>query len=288
MQIYAQSDTSSFDKKRLAIVVGVEAIGYVGTGIGLYHLWYKDYPLNSFHFFNDNNEWLQMDKCGHVITSYSVGSIGHNLLQWSGVENRKAIWYGGALGFVYQSTIEVFDGFSAEWGASSGDLISNTFGSALFISQQLVWKEQRFVPKASFHTTAYAKIRPNLLGDKLVESMLKDYNGQTYWLSMNLSSFMDAKYLPKWLCLSFGYGAEGMIVGEPDSENEHTPVLPYVRRSRQYYLSLDIDFSKVEVESQIIGTVLKTLNFIKVPFPTLEFYSNESGIVKAKLYPLYF
>jgi hypothetical protein len=86
------------------------------------------------------------------------------------------------------TAVEVLDGFSSEWGASSGDIIANASGTA-FVSQELLWKEQRITPKFSFHTTQYAQYRPNVLGSSLAEQMLKDYNGQTYWLSVNLHSF---------------------------------------------------------------------------------------------------
>jgi hypothetical protein len=52
------------------------------------------------------------------------------------------------------TAVEVLDGFSSEWGASSGDIIANA--SALLVSQELLWKEQRITPKFSFHTTQYA------------------------------------------------------------------------------------------------------------------------------------
>jgi hypothetical protein len=45
---------------------------------------------------------------------------------------------------------------------------------------------KRITPKFSFHTTQYAQYRPNVLGSSLAEQILKDYNGQTYWLSVNL------------------------------------------------------------------------------------------------------
>jgi hypothetical protein len=85
--------------------------------------------------------------------------------------------------------VEVFDGFSAEWGASTGDLIANATGTALYVSQELLWKEQRITPKFSFHSTKYAALRPDVLGSSLPEKNSKDYNGQTYWLSINLFFF---------------------------------------------------------------------------------------------------
>jgi hypothetical protein len=87
-------------------------------------------------------------------------------------------------------------------GASSGDIIANASGTALFVSQ-LLWKEQRITPKFSFHTT-HAQYRPNVLGSSLAEQMLKDYNGQTYWLSVNLHSFYKGSKIPKWLNLAIG------------------------------------------------------------------------------------
>src|ERR1043166_9398894 len=62
----AQNDsTNHFSKKRFSVVIGTEAALYSGSLLALNQLWYKDYPRRSFHFFDDNNEWLQMDKCGH-------------------------------------------------------------------------------------------------------------------------------------------------------------------------------------------------------------------------------
>src|SRR4051812_42271731 len=59
------STEKSLNKKRIACIIGTEATLYAGSLIGLNELWYKNYPRSSFHFFNDNKEWLQMDKVGH-------------------------------------------------------------------------------------------------------------------------------------------------------------------------------------------------------------------------------
>jgi hypothetical protein len=44
-------------------------------------------------------------------------------------------------------------------------------------------------------------------------------------------------------------------------------------RYRQVYLSLDIDLSKIKTKSKAVNTLLRTINFIKIPSPTLEFNS---------------
>jgi hypothetical protein len=77
------------------------------------------------------------------------------------------------LGFAFLTAVEVMDGYSAEWGASSGDIIANAAGTALYVSQELIWQEQRITPKFSFHTTKYASFRPSVLGSSFSEQILK-------------------------------------------------------------------------------------------------------------------
>ncbi|MBZ0243472.1 MAG: YfiM family protein, partial [Bacteroidales bacterium] len=152
---------------------------YVVSMSGLYFAWYKDYPQSSFHFHNDNKDWLQMDKVGHSVTAYQIGRYGYDAYRWAGMPEKKAVWIGGSIGFVFLFTVEIFDGFSAEWGASPGDLIANAAGTGLFIGQQLLWKEQRLSLKFSYHNTSYRQYNPGLLGNNKLESIIKDYNGMT-------------------------------------------------------------------------------------------------------------
>lgn len=279
--VLSQTDTIPkipFSKKRLAIVTGTEAALYAGSMYGLNQLWYKNYPRSSFHFFDDNYEWLQMDKCGHATTAYYVGRVGIGLMKWSGVERKKAIWYGGMVGSVYQSTIEVLDGYSSQWGFSIGDFTANTIGSIVVVGEELAWDEQRIVLKFSFHPSIYAPYRPDELGKTLQENILKDYNGQTYWLSVNPSSFMSKQTkFPKWLNIAVGYGAEGMTGAFFNP--------PYISaggwqinfdRYRQYYLSFDVDLTRIKAKSKILNTVFNTIGFIKIPAPSIEF--NKYGI----------
>ena len=210
----------TLNKKRLkTLVISEVAIGSAAL-IGLNQLWYADYPRSNFHFINDNAEWLQMDKAGHVFSSYHLGSLGADALKWSGASRKCQLIYGSTLGLAFLTTVEVFDGYSANWGASLGDVAANISGTALYVSQELLWKEQRIVPKFSFHTTPYASARPNVLGSSIQEQILKDYNGQTYWLSANIYSFAKSTSFPKWLNIAVGYGAEGMITGNDEFVHE--------------------------------------------------------------------
>ena len=239
-------DSINYNQGRLYPVVTAEAIAFGGSLYLLNDLWYKDYPHSSFHFFNDNKEWLQMDKLGHATTSYTIGSMGYEALKWCGADNRKAALYGGGLGSVYMLTIEILDGLSSEWGFSPGDFTANTVGSAVFISQQLAWDEQRIKFKWSYHTTIYSNYRPDELGNGITQSWLKDYNGQTYWLSGNISTFLkkDSRF-PKWLNIAVGYGAEGMTGGAENPKEHNGIILPYFSRYRKFFISPDVDLTQI-------------------------------------------
>lgn len=271
-------------KRRQIFLYTAAPIVYVSSMTGLYYLWYKDYPSYGFRFFNDNTEWLQMDKVGHLYTAYSFGNLGMNSMRWAGIKNKKAIWYGGLSGLAFLTTIEVFDGFSAGWGFSWGDMTANTLGSSLLIGQELLWKEQRIKIKFCFHPTQYSKYNPNLLGKNIIENVIKDYNGQTYWASINLASFMNKPTrFPNWLNVALGYGADGMTGAKENPEEIKGMNIPYFQRHRQFYISTDIDLSKIKTKSRLLKTVLSTAT-IKIPMPT--FMITDAG--RAKFYWLYF
>ena len=261
--------SDSLNLKRQNTVIISEAVLATGTLIGLSQAWYADYPKSDFHFINDNSDWLQMDKFGHVFTSYHLGRFGAEMLQWSGANKKNQLLYGAGLGFAFLTAVEVFDGYSSQWGASSGDIIANASGTALYVSQELIWKEQRITPKFSFHTTKYDGYRPEVLGSSYTEQILKDYNGQTYWLSVNLHSFANGSKIPKWLNVALGYGAEGMITG--NKENTTTTYTPNPQRFRQLYLSLDVDLTKIKTNSYFLKTIFSVFNSVKIPAPTIEF-----------------
>lgn len=265
-------DSTVFNKKRLNTVIYTGGVTY-GVGlIGLNALWYKNSSQTSFHFFNDNKQWHQVDKAGHGYTAYQLSRVGTEAFQWTGFSNDKAAFWGAMLGVIYQTPIEILDGFSSDYGASWGDLVANTTGASLFYFQEIAWQDQRFTLKYSFTRSPYASSRPNVLGSNIIEEGLKDYNGQTYWLSGNIHSFITSTNFPKWLNLAIGYGAEEFISALPD-QNSNYNLSPY----RQYYLALDIDLTKIETKSKALKTLFFAFNAIKIPLPAIEYNRNETA-----------
>ncbi len=267
------------NRKRLNTVVYTGAGLYTATLGVLYFAWYKDNQLTSFHWYNDNKGWLQVDKVGHATTAYIISNYSFWLMRWAGVDNNRSAIYGGIMGWTAMTVIEILDGFSSEWGASPGDLVANTAGAAFFTGQQLLWKEQRIRLKFSYHPTEYAQYRPDLLGETALQRILKDYNGQTYWLSANIHSFLrEESRFPVWLNVSFGYGAKGMLGTFSNPPDYNGQPLPYHNRVRQYYFSADIDWTRIKTSSSFLRLVFKGLSFVKMPMPTLE-YNKENNFV---------
>lgn len=255
--------TDSINHQRLNTVILTGGVLYTGAMIGLNSVWYSQYDKQSFRFFNDWPEWNQMDKLGHVYSSFQLSSISSRALQWSGVSKRKSDISGAITSFAIMSSIEVLDGYSAGYGASASDWVANAVGSGFFLGQNLLWDEVRIYSKYSFHRTDFAMQRPGTLGNGLLEEIIKDYNGQTIWLSMDVDKFVK---FPKWLNIAVGYGTESMIYAN-DAQNIEQGLYPY----RQLYLSLDFDLTAIKSRSKVVNTLIYFANMIKLPAPAIEF-----------------
>jgi hypothetical protein len=272
-QLSFASDSLSVLKAR-KITLGASSIALTtGSLIYLNQAWYQQYNTSSFHFFNDNDEWFQMDKYGHAFTTYQTGRLMMGAMKWAGYSRKSQLIVGGMSGFAYMSAIEVMDGYSSGWGFSWGDMAANALGSGLAIGQEALWKQQRIQLKFSFYQSPYAQYRTELLGKSLSTQILKDYNGQSYWLSVNPSSFFKTENrFPKWINIAVGYGADGMLGARYNNvlvmdENGNTKTF---NRYPQYYLSLDVDFTRIPVKSKFLKSVFSCINILKIPFPNME------------------
>lgn len=274
----AQADSMVWSAPKTLLVASAGTVVSVGTLIGLSELWFADQPRTSFRYFNDNADWLQLDKVGHATSSYYLGRIGMRSLQWTGTSRKNAILFGGTFGFVYLTAVEVLDGFSAAYGFSAGDMVANALGTGVFISQELLWREQRMVLKYSANLSDYAQYRPEVLGSSVIERLLKDYNGQSYWLSVNAASWFKEKpnWLPGWINVAIGYSGDGMLGGSGNPEfNAAGDLLPTFNRQRQFFLSLDVDLTRIKTKSKVLRTCFELFNIVKIPAPAIEV--NQSG-----------
>jgi len=284
-QTFFESD-SVFNPKRTAWSSGIIGAGWAGSILTLRNVWYKESWTNDFHTFDDSRQWLGMDKAGHFFTGHMITKNISSVYRWSGIERKKSLLIGSAVGFGYLASLELLDGYSDEWGFSWADVGANALGVAWYAWQDLLWEEQRFKLKFSAHLSPYAQYRPNVLGNSFSERLLKDYNGQTYWISITPSQFLNtSSTFPKWLSFSFGYSIDEKLHGDLNVFNyvdTKSGVKTFHAKS-QYLFSLDIDFEQFNPKRKWISTLFKVINHVKVPFPAVIFSGG-----KLEVSPLYF
>jgi hypothetical protein len=248
-------------KKRVILSSSLIGLGYASSLIALNGVWYKEFPKSKFHFFNDGSNWMQMDKFGHGFSGYLLSQKAGDLYRWSGVK-KSYPWIGVGIGMSYLGALEFMDAYSQEWGFSTYDVLANFSGGALYLSQELIFKEQLVLPKFSFFPSKYAAYRPEVLGSNFPEQLLKDYNGQTYWFSFPIGGFAPSVKKMNWLCLSLGYSVDQKLVGDQDAYLDF-------RASRQFLVSLDIDLTRLPIKNPTLKKVMAQLNMIKIPFSAL-------------------
>lgn len=271
-------DTLNQNSIKLYKAFGLTSAYYAGSLFILGKTWYSDRERVPFHFYNDNKGYLQVDKFGHAFGAYVYSYIGFNYLINSGHSRKDALLYGATLGLILQTPIEIMDGLYEGYGFSWGDMAANTIGSAIVFGQELLFKEQIITYKFSYWQSIYSPKANGYLGGNSFDRILSDYNGHTYWLSCPINKIIPNRITPDWLNIAIGYGANGMY-GEFENITEYNGVsIPETIRYRQYLLSLDIDWTRIQTNSKFLKIVLKGMTFIKLPFPTLEY--NSKGEIK--------
>ena len=250
---------------------GLMTSSTVGSLLYLHQAWYSSYFSPPLHFFNDWDEWMQMDKAGHLFTSCVLASKSSKLASFAGYTKPQAFVWGGVYSLSYMTGLEILDGFSEGWGFSWGDYAFDLLGISLYAASFWLDTSKAFALKFSFWPTSYAQYNPKLLGKSLPYQVLKDYNGQTYWLTFR-PAFLNGSF-PRWLGISVGYGADGMIGASYNPETIDGKPVPYFERKRQYFFSLDIDPSQIPTKNKFLRAFLSSISVIKFPAPALEMTS---------------
>ena len=273
------------NKNRTIGVSVFHGASWAGSVAGLQYIWYADFDKSPFHFFDDHQQWSQMDKAGHFYSAYQFARLSGDLYSWAGVSEKKAVLIGSAFSFAYLGSIELMDGYHTNWGFSWSDLGANAMGAAAYFSQFYFERDPCVHFKFSSTSSGLAPYRPSVLGNTFASQLLKDYNGQTYWASFNpFYWFQESSAIPKWVQFSVGYSVQNQLIGDGGTYIYHEGsdqlnFTPY----RQYFLSLDIDFESIPTDRAWLKLVFRGLNMIKLPFPALEY---SQGAVRVR--PMYF
>ncbi|MBS1910453.1 MAG: DUF2279 domain-containing protein [Bacteroidetes bacterium] len=241
------------DPLRASIVGAVYTGVLVGLHMNMEKAWWRQGA--GFHWKNDWDDVLQVDKAGHAISGYLMSYGLSEGMMGAGIARETAMVLGSGLGLLYQTYIELEDGYSENWGFSPSDMAANTFGVSLFLAQHYIPDLQIVTPKYQYVPAAWLDV------PHLSSTWIDDYNSSTFWLSADVHSMLPAglrTHWPAWLALSFGYGVR---IGDAE-------------RSRRFIVALDYDLVQLLPDGgHVWNWFRQTLNYIKLPAPAVEFSS---------------
>lgn len=247
-------ERTSIHPLRAAVVGGLYSGVWLWLHLDMSDAWW-DGSRSGFRLKNDWNDVMQIDKAGHAFSGYMMSYTLAEGMMAAGIGWEPSVIAGSSLGLLYQTYVELEDGFSESWGFSLTDMAANTLGAGLYLAHHYSPLLQNFTPK-------YQYFPPSWIGAARISSTwIDDYNSSTFWISANIGKLLPQHLgsgWPGWLGLAFGYG---ITVSETE-------------RSRRFIVALDYDLTRLLPRGgHAWNWFVQTLNFIKLPAPAVEFSS---------------
>jgi len=247
-----------------AIVGSAVAATVIGLHINQSNAWWSG-QRRSFHFVEDWQSALQVDKLGHTFGSYIMSYAFSESLIASGFSWDDATIYGASLGLLYQTYVETEDGFARDWGFSPTDWYADAFGAMFFVAQHYIPFLQNITPKWQFVPSEWT-------GKPIINrprTFIDDYNSSTFWWSFDVYNMLpkeSKKYWPPWLSVAVGYGGDAIdAVVDPTQPPDQLGL-------RRYIVGLDLNLVRLLPEGPSFWNWFRqTLNCIKLPMPSVEF-----------------
>jgi uncharacterized protein YfiM (DUF2279 family) len=132
-------------------------VTFVGANAGLYEYfrraWWSGERADFRIDWERQSYFRQADKLGHMYGGYYLTVGGRELLEAACYPEKKAAVLGAVYAAAFQLQIEVWDGFQARYGFSPPDLIANTAGAGLALTQSFVPVARAIKPTVSYRRT---------------------------------------------------------------------------------------------------------------------------------------
>ncbi|MCQ2104537.1 MAG: YfiM family protein [Fibrobacter sp.] len=267
---------SEISVPRLATVVGLTATAYGAAYIFVFAKgWWGDQG-SDFHFENDFDYALNLDKFGHFASGVAMGELFYEGYRWAGVSEFNSYLYAGLSAMSTHIAIDIKDGFAPKWGFSIFDVLSGSLGGFLPMAERYVPLFKYVDLKWSYWINSKAYYRWEHAASNGV--FTDDYVNQTYWASFKPYRLLPAaarKYYPSWLAIAAGLSIDdGVFI----KHYEGTP-------HREVYIALDYDLEAFRPQSRMARQAIKWLNYFKLPAPTVQVYPEVHWYL---LYPIKF
>ena len=261
---------------RTAIFGGL-ILGTYGAAYGLVFAkgWW-DESDGDFHFSNDFDYAMNLDKGGHAYSGQLMGEFFYDGYTWSGFSHHAARGLAGLSAFLTHVAIDVKDGYAPEWGFSVVDVLSGTAGGFW------PWMQDLWSPLAALEFKASYWLNSNTYWERGGTSsgvFTDDYVNWTFWASWRVERAPPkaaARFWPDWLCLAFGFSIDdSAVLSRADGE-------------REFYVALDWDLEEIfKPESHLLKRVVRYANLWKLPAPAVRLYPSHRREFLL-LYPILF
>lgn len=241
---------------RLALMGGSTAAIMAGIHVYQSNGWWKD-NRRSFHFREDFQYALHVDKIGHFYAANLLTVLLNRAFLWTNAEEPTSLYLGAGLSTLFQTFLEVEDGFSA-WGFDRVDFAADVAGALYPVAQYHAPALRNFNFKFSYVPSKNINAPGAFPGQKHL--LMDDYEGQTFWLSVNVNELLPGTVEPYWpdfLALAVGYGGRDILGDRP---------------YRVAYIALDYDMTRIIPRSTgFLRALGDALNFIHFPAPAVRF-----------------
>jgi len=265
------ADSSSVHRGKTEINklrLGIVALGTAGFGVLTYdyfnRVWWKQTKVKKFVWRDDWNDVIRADKAGHFYFSYLLSDVYKSIFKWVGFSPKTSSFLGAGISVLYEvGVVELTDGFTTRWGFSPTDAISDIVGAFFPVAQEYLPSLQAITFKLSYTPSGYTwldYLRVGSLKDALYKKQFHtDYEGMTFWMSFEFKKILPdeiEKFIPDFLNLAIGYSVKDInYAGRGYSE---------------IYIAVDYNLLKVNTGSDFINRIIRTLNYIHFPAPTLK------------------
>jgi hypothetical protein len=249
-------DSLDVSVPRMAVVGGVVAIGVGAIHLYQANAWWKT-SRGPFHIEEDLHYALNVDKVGHLYGASVLTFMLSRGLRWSNFSEEKSLFWGAIGSTLFQTYIEVEDGFSLNWGFDRVDFAADLVGAWYPVAQYYAPLLRDINIRFS-----YLPKNPGASGGfpGQTHTIFDDYEGQTLWLSLNVGNLLPTRFSSWWP--SFLVLSVGVAVRDQRTTN------PYL----VWFLSPDLDMSKIiPQDTEFLRSLARALNYIHFPLPAIRF-----------------
>ncbi len=244
---------------RLGIVGGSSLAFLGGFYLRMKTAWWYD-DSRKFHFSYDDKYVKNIDKVGHLYGAVLFTEGFGMGLKWSGLDEESSLLYGGILSTIVYTGIEIKDGFAPYWGFDPGDMAADLVGAFYPYLQSKVSFLKDFNFKWSYwpsRSPYFSKIDGVNQNDQFFTD---DYEGQTFWLSMNVSNYFPKNFKSFWpdfLNIAIGLSVKGL--DGHGGGNYITIISP------------DINLQKLfNSDNEFLSSLFGYLDYLHFPLPAIQ------------------